>query len=56
MQKGKLTAEQIAEKTLDGVSPGSFYIFPHGSIKKVLAARAETVQAEKLAFNPLAGV
>ena len=56
MQKGRLSAEQIAEKTLDGVSAGSFYIFPHSGIKKVIAARAEAVQAEKAAFNPLAGI
>ena len=56
MQKGRLSAEQIAEKTLDGVSAGNFYIFPHSGIKKVIAARAEAVQAEKFAFNPLAGI
>lgn len=54
MEHGKVSAAEIAEITLQAVEQDQFYVFPHKKIKKIVLARAQAVQDEKMAFNPLA--
>ena len=54
MQHGRLSPAEIAEKTLQGIEAGHFYIFPHPGIKKIITARAMAAQNEVHPFDPLA--
>lgn len=55
VQHGRIAAETIAERTLEAVEAGRFYVFPHGKIKDLVRARAEAAGAEGDVFDTLAG-
>lgn len=52
--KGRLSADEIAEQTLQAVEADQFYVFPHQRIKDAIRARAEAACAEQAAFDPFA--
>jgi NAD(P)-dependent dehydrogenase (short-subunit alcohol dehydrogenase family) len=53
--RGRLSAADIAEQTLQAVEQRRFYIFPHGKIKALIHARATAAEAEQQPFDPLGG-
>ncbi|WP_142810606.1 SDR family NAD(P)-dependent oxidoreductase [Tepidiphilus olei] len=54
VERGRLSAAQIAEITLQAVEEGRFYVFPHPKVKALVRARAEAVEREHDPFDPLA--
>lgn len=52
--KGRLSADEIAEQTLQAVEANQFYVFPHQRIKDSIRARAEAACDETAAFDPFA--
>ncbi len=55
VEKGRISAREIAELTLKAVEDDQFYIFPHKKIKALAAARAEAANREKEPFDTLVG-
>jgi len=55
VQHGRLSAEQIAEITLEAVERDQFYIFPHQKVKALIRDRAEAANAEMEPYDTLAG-
>lgn len=54
VERGRLSAAQIAEIALQAVEEGRFYVFPHPKVKALVRARAEAVEHERDPFDPLA--
>ncbi|MCC5811455.1 MAG: SDR family NAD(P)-dependent oxidoreductase [Ectothiorhodospiraceae bacterium] len=55
VEKGRISAAEIAELTLKAVEQNQFYIFPHKKIKALALARAQAADRETDAFDTLAG-
>ena len=53
VERGKLSAEDIARITLDGVIDGAFYILPHPKIVPAIEARLQDIVAGRLPTNPM---
>ncbi len=51
VQHGRLSAEEVAEITVQAVERGQFYIFPHGKIKQMVLARAQAANAETAVYD-----
>jgi NAD(P)-dependent dehydrogenase (short-subunit alcohol dehydrogenase family) len=45
LEKGKVTAADVAEMTFDGIANDRFYIFPHPKIRKDIQTRMEDILA-----------
>lgn len=54
VQRGRISAAEIAEMTLEAVEKSQFYVFPHKKIKALIKARAEAADQEITAFDTLA--
>lgn len=55
VEKGRISAAEVAETTLQAVENDQFYIFPHKKIKALVAARAQAVDRETDPFDTLSG-
>jgi NAD(P)-dependent dehydrogenase (short-subunit alcohol dehydrogenase family) len=55
VQHGKLSADEVAEITLQAVDHQRFYIFPHAKIKALVKARADAADRAEGVFDPYAG-
>ncbi len=55
VEKGRISAAEIAETTLQAVENDQFYVFPHQKVKALVAARAQAVDREKDPFDTLGG-
>ena len=53
VERGKLSADDIARITLDGVRAGRFYILPHPNIKPSIEWRMQDILGERMPTNPL---
>lgn len=45
LEKGKVTAADVAQMTFEGIASGQFYIFPHPKIRKDIQTRMEDILA-----------
>ena len=45
LEKGKVTAADVAEMTFEGIANDRFYIFPHPKIRKDIQTRMEDILA-----------
>ncbi len=45
LEKGKVTAADVAQMTFEGIAGGQFYIFPHPKIRKDIQTRMEDILA-----------
>ncbi len=55
VEKGRISAAEIAEATVQAVENDQFYIFPHKKIKALVAAKAQAVERETDPFDTLKG-
>ncbi|MCC5859233.1 MAG: SDR family NAD(P)-dependent oxidoreductase [Ectothiorhodospiraceae bacterium] len=55
VEKGRISAAEIAETTLQAVENDRFYVFPHQKVKALVAARAQAVDRETEPFDTLSG-
>ena len=53
VERGKLSADDIARITLDGIRAGKFYILPHPNIKPSIEWRMQDILLERPPTNPL---
>lgn len=53
VERGKLSAEDIARITLNGVIDGTFYILPHPKIVPAIEARMHDIVDGRLPTNPM---
>jgi NAD(P)-dependent dehydrogenase (short-subunit alcohol dehydrogenase family) len=53
VERGKLSADDIARITLDGVRAGRFYILPHPNIKPSIEWRMRDILDDRVPTNPL---
>jgi NAD(P)-dependent dehydrogenase (short-subunit alcohol dehydrogenase family) len=53
VERGKLSADDIARITLDGVRGGRFYILPHPAIKPSIEWRMRDILDERVPTNPM---
>jgi NAD(P)-dependent dehydrogenase (short-subunit alcohol dehydrogenase family) len=53
VERGKLSADDIARLTLDGIRAGRFYILPHPNIKPSVEWRMRDVLDDRLPTNPM---
>ena len=51
VEHGKLSAEDVARITLEGVKAGRFYILPHTKIKMAIEARMKDILEDRLPTN-----
>ncbi len=54
VERGKLSADDIARITLDGIRSGKFYILPHPNIKPSIEKRMQDILLDRLPTNPMA--
>ncbi len=55
VEKGRISAAEIAEATVQAVENDQFYVFPHKKVKALVAARAQAVERETDPFDTLSG-
>lgn len=53
VQRGKLSADEIARITLDGIRDNRFYILPHPNIKPSIERRMQDILLDRPPSNPL---
>jgi NAD(P)-dependent dehydrogenase (short-subunit alcohol dehydrogenase family) len=53
VQRGKLSADDIARITLDGIRDNRFYILPHPNIKPSIERRMQDILLDRAPSNPL---
>lgn len=53
VERGKLSADDIARITLDGIRAGRFYILPHPNIKPSVEWRMRDILDDRLPTNPM---
>jgi short-subunit dehydrogenase len=53
VERGKLSADDIARITLDGIRAGRFYILPHPNIKPSIEWRMRDILDDRLPTNPM---
>lgn len=53
LEAGKLTASEVAAKTLDAVREGRFYVLPHEGAYKQVELRMQDILQGRLPTNPL---
>jgi short-subunit dehydrogenase len=53
IRAGKLTAADIARKTIEAVKAGRFYILTHPNIKVAIEARMRDILDDRLPTNPM---
>ena len=54
VERGKLSADEIARITLDGIRAGRFYILPHSNIKRAIEKRMQNILLDQQPTNPMA--
>lgn len=54
VEHGKLSADDIARITLDGILAGKFYILPHANIKPSIEKRMQDILLDRPPTNPMA--
>ena len=54
VERGKLTADDIARITLEGIRAGKFYILPHPNIKPAIEKRMQDILLDRPPTNPMA--
>ena len=54
VERGKLSADDIARITLAGIRAGKFYILPHPNIKPAIEKRMHDILLERPPTNPMA--
>jgi short-subunit dehydrogenase len=54
VERGRLSADDIARITLDGIRAGRFYILPHPNIKPSIEKRMQDILLDRLPTNPMA--
>jgi NAD(P)-dependent dehydrogenase (short-subunit alcohol dehydrogenase family) len=54
VERGKLSADDIARITLEGIRAGKFYILPHPNIKPSIEKRMEDILLDRPPTNPMA--
>lgn len=54
VERGKLSADDIARITLEGIRAGKFYILPHPNIKPSIEKRMQDILLDRLPTNPMA--
>ncbi|MEO8133852.1 MAG: SDR family NAD(P)-dependent oxidoreductase [Betaproteobacteria bacterium] len=53
VERGKLSADDIARITLESILAGRFYILPHGNIKPSIEARMQDILLDRAPTNPM---
>jgi NAD(P)-dependent dehydrogenase (short-subunit alcohol dehydrogenase family) len=53
VEKGRLSADDIARMTLEAILAGRFYILPHPNIKPAIERRVQDILNDRLPNNPL---
>ena len=54
MERGKLSADDIARITLEGIRADRFYILPHPNIKPSIEKRMQDILLDRSPTNPMA--
>ena len=54
VERGKLSADEIARMTLEGIRAGRFYILPHPNIKPTIEKRMQDILLDRPPTNPMA--
>lgn len=54
VERGKLSADDIARITLEGIRAGKFYLLPHPNIKPSIEKRMRDILLERQPTNPMA--